>query len=196
MPDIYEGIPKDLMQQNPRILKSHEPYCAQYKKVIYLFRDGRDVALSLYDFYVKLRDYHDTFRRFLSEILKGLLPYGSWQDHVDSWLFQSITSSILPVRYESLHSNPRAEIKRIGEFLGFDWRTQTIDTALAKSTLQRQGLDFYRHKKETHWEKGFKGGIHGTPGRWREMFNDDLESLFLTHAGKVSTALGYPERRA
>src|SRR5215469_6269647 len=34
----------------PRIIKSHEYFDPRYKKVIYIVRDPRDVALSYYDF--------------------------------------------------------------------------------------------------------------------------------------------------
>ena len=39
----------------PRILKSHEPFDVRFRKVIYLVRDPRDVAVSEYHFDLKKR---------------------------------------------------------------------------------------------------------------------------------------------
>src|ERR1039457_3805813 len=39
----------------PRVLKSHECFDARYRRVIYIVRDARDVAISNYHWEMKLR---------------------------------------------------------------------------------------------------------------------------------------------
>src|SRR5437868_10954354 len=51
IPDIYLHSQESLCRMSrPRVLKSHEPFDPRYKKVIYVVRDPRDVAVSRYHF--------------------------------------------------------------------------------------------------------------------------------------------------
>lgn len=191
VPDIYEGIPRDCLESRPRILKSHEPFREEYPRVIYLYRDGRDVSASLYDFYTKLRGYQKEFRSFLIDMLAGELPYGAWQDHVSSWLFCDRETPVLGVSYEELCDDTQGAMGVVGTYLGFGWSTNEIESAIAESTLEKQRADFRHYRRETHWSKGFRGGIRGAPGKWREVFNEDLNELFWEYAGSVAERLGY-----
>src|SRR5712675_2194548 len=59
----------------PRIIKSHEYFDPRYKKVIYIVRDPRDVALSYYDFSRKYRHIEDSYplTSFVSDFVGGKL---------------------------------------------------------------------------------------------------------------------------
>jgi len=76
----------------PRIIKSHQFFDARYKKVIYIVRDPRDVVLSYYNFQRKYGEIDDQYPleqyipRFLAGDLPGLIGWGSWGEHVLSWL--------------------------------------------------------------------------------------------------------------
>src|ERR671925_279845 len=49
VPEIYLWRDRDLRKlSRPRILKSHEYFDPRYKKTIYIARDPRDVAVSVY----------------------------------------------------------------------------------------------------------------------------------------------------
>jgi hypothetical protein len=200
VPDVHQGLPRSripfrgrLVQSNPRILKSHWPYQASYPRVVYLYRDGRDVAVSYHDFCAKLRGYRHDLSTFVVEMLEGKLRYGAWQDHVSSWLFRETRATVLPMSYEHLYADTTSEIERLGAFLGFRWAASTVEMAIARSSLERQRNDYYRYKRETHWERGFRGGVRGAPGAWRQAFDRDLNDLFWRYAGDVARRLGYPE---
>lgn len=191
VPDIYEKMLPDPVKTSPRILKSHEPFREGYPRVIYLYRDGRDVAVSYYDFYTKLRGYQESFEAFLTKMLHGELEYGTWQDHVATWLFRPGASHIQAVCYEALCQGTRQELERIGDFLGVAWSVAEIETAVARSTFDKFQKDYARHKQETHWRKGFTGGVKGGPGGWRGVFDEALNELFWQCAGDVAGRLGY-----
>jgi hypothetical protein len=191
VPDIHEEAPADPIRTHPRILKSHGPFCAGYAHVIYLYRDGRDVAFSYYDFQKKLRDNTDDFPTFLDKMLRGQVPYGAWQDHVASWLFSDQSVDLLSVCYETLYQDTLAELERIGRFVGCEWSVEHLQTAIEKSSFDQFRRDYARHKQETHWRKGFTGGVKGGPGKWREVFDSDLNDLFWRYAGEVAGKLGY-----
>lgn len=74
---------------SPRYIKSHEPFDPRYNKVVYIVRDGRDVAVSYY-YHLKIWKNMDLdFSVYLKKFLTGRLNnYGSWRDHVHSWIQQ------------------------------------------------------------------------------------------------------------
>src|SRR6266566_2478113 len=56
IPEIYD-VPDRILRRfpRPRIIKSHESFDPRYRKVIYIVRDPRDVAVSYYEFQLKRR---------------------------------------------------------------------------------------------------------------------------------------------
>jgi hypothetical protein len=190
---IYEESLDSLIQTEPRIIKSHSPYQANYTKVIYMYRDGRDVAVSYFDRVKKLRGYRGDLGDFVLEMLQGKLKFGSWQDHVSSWLFQDLSIPILPVAYEHLYKYPRDELQRIGLFLGFEWSDSALDYAISISTREKHENDLFIYRRHSHWDKIYHGGVGGNPGDWRNVFSHSLNDLFLKYAGSVLEKLGYPK---
>jgi len=188
VPDIYESFPANWLQRSPRVLKSHEPFTSRYKNVIYLYRDGRDVAVSYYDYMKKLHKYEDDFPTFLTLFLTDGLPYGSWHRHIGSWLLENPVASLYSLQYEQLFAAPAQELQKLGAFLGQPWDSLAIQTAIEKASLDHYRKDFRTLK---HWRKGFQGGVKGGPGRWREVFTPDQNDLFWTIAGSVAQKKGY-----
>lgn len=73
---------------SPRIFKSHLPAGEIPKgtgKVIYMARNGYDVALSYHAFYRSHLGFQGDFATFLNRFMDGDLQYGSWFDHVAQW---------------------------------------------------------------------------------------------------------------
>jgi len=80
--------------KNPPVVKNHHMSRPFYRKVIYLYRDGRDVAIS----YWRKQKYgyknpmyvNHSFSQFLSEFITGRVEnglFGNWRTHVTSWVF-------------------------------------------------------------------------------------------------------------
>src|SRR5215813_12634517 len=73
----------------PRILKSHQYFDPRYPRVIYIVRDPRDVALSQYHFHRKrnvVGDNHPIEQYVTNFVANASSSYGSWGEHVGSWL--------------------------------------------------------------------------------------------------------------
>jgi len=191
IPDLHQETRDDYIESQPRIFKSHSPYCSDYSRVIYLCRDGRDVSLSYYDLRKKKGLFKNNFYEFLLEMLQGKMPFGSWQDHIQSWVFLSHQIPLLLIKYEKLYEDTIETLRMFGNFLGIGWNDCQIETAIKKSTLEKQKKDFYKYKYTSHWAKGFRGGIKGAPGKWREVFTDELNQVFWEYAGNISEKLGY-----
>jgi len=89
-PDIYQFHYRDYQKlPSPRLIKSHECFDPRYRRVIYIVRDPRDVAISLYHFLRKLETIDDTFplATYVNEwFLRGKGTGRTWREHVGSWL--------------------------------------------------------------------------------------------------------------
>ena len=136
----------------PRILKSHEPFDARFRKVIYLVRDPRDVAVSEYHFDLKKRYIAAdmTLEQFIKPFLAGeTSSYGSWWEHVASWVGPRYGNpAFLLTRYEDLLADPIVETAKIAEFLGI-----AADEARLKAAVERSSADKMRKLEKQDAEK-------------------------------------------
>ena len=123
IPEIYFN-PDRVMRRlaRPRILKSHECFQPHYRRVIYIVRDPRDVAVSFYHHNIKAGNIPDDYpmESFVPRFINAEFDtkWGSWADHVLSWLLlrQNRPGFIL-LRYESMKQAPQQELARVAGFL-------------------------------------------------------------------------------
>ena len=83
----------------PRIIKSHQYFDPRYKRVIYVVRDPRDVALSQFHFHRKRGLIEDGYppEKFVARFAAGeTSPYGSWGENVASWSSTKSTRQDVP----------------------------------------------------------------------------------------------------
>lgn len=189
VPDIYQvGIDSYL---EPRIIKTHEPYTDGYPKVIYMYRDGRDVAVSYYNLSKTAFGYTGTFEEFLTAMLKGenVVVYGSWQDHVTGWLKSDKKEDLFSVKYEVLCADTLGVLTQLCSFIGVEATEYTISNAIEKSVFNVLKEDVKKYSP--HYAKGFRGGVKGGAGKWREVFTEEMNELFWSYAGDQMTRLGY-----
>lgn len=149
----------------PRILKSHEPFDVRFRKVIYLVRDPRDVAVSEYHFDLKKRyiDPDVTLEQFVKRFIAGeTSSYGSWWEHAASWIAaRHGNPAFLLVRYEDLLSDPIGETAKIAEFLGIQAGPERLQKAVERSSadrmrkLEKQQADQWTGTKNTRQEIPF-----------------------------------------
>lgn len=195
IPDLHKKWPDAYIEPSPRIIKSHFIYQGAYRRVIYLFRDGRDVAISYFDFLKKVHGYRNPFDIYFQEFLSGKLRYGAWHQHVDSWLSRKNEIELIPIKYCDLVENTENQMLKLGEFLGYKWNSKMIRSAIHKSTLKKQQNDFLKYKYETHARKGYLGGIHGKPGKWKSILTQEQNNQFWDIAGGIASSLGYQKSR-
>jgi hypothetical protein len=182
----------------PRILKSHEPFDVRFRKVIYLVRDPRDVAVSEYHFDLK-KHYIDpslSLEQYVKRFVAGeTAGYGSWWEHVASWVAtRQGNPSFLLVRYEDLLTNPVYEMGRIAEFLGIQAGPESLKAAVDRSSanrmrkLEQQQSDMWSGTKDTRKEIPFVRAA--ASGGWKESLTrqsvEEIESAWyplLNHLG-------------
>lgn len=144
VPDIYRSRGSALRRAHRfpfggRILKSHESFRPDYKRVIYLVRDPRAVCLSYYRYLGTVQAHFDpkkvSIESFADSFLAGEIDrFGTWSEHVQSWGCAEV-ASILRLSYESLKADTHDSFDRICRFLKLDASERDIERAVAACSL-------------------------------------------------------------
>jgi hypothetical protein len=180
----------------PRIVKTHGSFDPRYRRVIYLVRDPRDVALAQYQRLRQLRSIGDEFSldNFIERFLAGgdavsLVStdhFGSWGENAGSWLAASFRHpGLLLLRYEDLLADAARELTRVAEFAGLPETTERISQAVARSAPD----------KITDSEKEQGRDVPLVPsaksGGWRSDLPKPLVARIEAAWGDIMACLGY-----
>jgi hypothetical protein len=201
VPDMYKTADWVLRRRpRPRVLKSHESFDARYRRVIYIVRDPRDVAISNYHWEMKLRSIPEgcPIEEFVPRWMAGNFwrRIGSWADHVNSWLAtrQGHEGFIL-LRYEDLQANPQRELARVAEFMGMDPDGQRIERAIElSSATNMRKMEESQGKKwvatfHTRSDKPFVR--NASAGGWRTVLPDPTVAYMESQWSPILKRLGY-----
>ena len=183
----------------PRVLKSHEPFDVRFRKVIYLVRDPRDVAVSEYHFDLKKRyiGADTTLEQFIKPFLAGeTSSYGSWWEHVASWVGpRHGNPAFFLVRYEDLLLDPVGETAKIADFLGIQADEERLKAAVARSSadrmrkLEKQDADKWTGSKDTVKESPFVRAAKS--GGWKESLSQQSVEQIEAAWFPLMNFLGY-----
>lgn len=193
-PDIHMVEPYEISLDvpRPRIIKSHAGFVPEYPRVVYLLRDGRDVAVSFYFYRKKMSGYDGTFRDFIEADCDYHL---SWSEHVETWLFREHEIPILCIRYEDLLANGLAQIRKLCSFAGIDATEDGIAEALRLSQFSRlrrleekRGLGYVDGGDES-----YRVIRKGKKGDWKSHFDDDSKRIFKRRHQRTLEELGYAD---
>ena len=185
-----------LLPGGGRLIKTHEPYRSNYKRAIYVYRDLRDCMLSMYSRETELRLIHMDLETFLPLFLRGTASgFGSWQDHVNSWLSCPLPKrgDMCVIRFEELRKNPADALAEITDFLGVRVDRGVIEAAVANNTLDRMKEKEKRsvNLPKSNTEEG-RFVRKGSIGGWRARLTEDQIRLVDQYAGPLLERLGYP----
>ena len=109
-------IPLEPFENKALLIKTHELSSIDNKS-IYVLRDARPVALSLYNFFER--------RLPLEDVIRGEHRWGKWTDHVNFWT-HDLPDNRLVLRYEDLKDELGKSLKQISEFLNVEICTTKI----------------------------------------------------------------------
>ena len=130
---------------SPRVFKSHLPHVwlPSGVRVVYVQRDGLDVALSYYHFYRSHLGFSQGLEPFFGRFMRGDLQYRAWFDHVAGWRRLRSDPLVCLLRYEALLSDPGQGLERLAGFLGLP-----LDPPLRALILER--VAFQAMKAQEH----------------------------------------------
>ena len=179
-------------RKSPCIIKSHYRDFEPYNKVIYIYRDGRDVALSYWRFYCQQLKKEITFDSFLDKFIAGDFGVAKgWKEHVESWVSGEFNRQDLiklkVIKYEELFFNPFRILRDdVVEFLDLEVNDDVIKQTIKKAKYKNMCLDRAKVGQPIDMI-----GRYGKPGMWREKFNEDQLKKFRDYAGELMEQLGY-----
>ena len=200
IPEIEFAIRENFhFKQSPRLIHSHMPYTPDYPKVIYIIRDGRDVAASYFFYLKKLGEIDDdmNFSSFLRIYLKnGIQGFGSWADHVAGWLNAFDKENLLIIKYEDLLKATEIEFRKMIEFAGLDFEIGLASRAIKASSFKvMQNLEVDQHDEcptlKNISNKKIRFVREGQSGYWSNIFSKYDEEIFLNFNKETLHALGY-----
>jgi hypothetical protein len=170
IPEIYLFPDRVLRRASrPRVLKSHESFDPRYKRVIYIVRDPRDVAMSYHHYAIKRKllpeDYpmDDFVPRFMAGEFDIQWSWSAnWQDHALSWVtMRQGRPGFLFLRYEDMLKDTTGELVKVASFLGLNASPERLRKAVELSSadhmrnLERQQGQQWRLTESTRQDKPF-----------------------------------------
>ena len=112
VPDVhYQSVYK--RYRTPTFFKSHHLPRPEYRRVVYLLRDGRDVMVS---YLHHLRALGRSDLDFAEMIDSALFPC-KWHEHVEQWTANPFAAHMLVIRYEDLQADAARELARFCAFV-------------------------------------------------------------------------------
>ncbi|XP_046569340.1 sulfotransferase 1B1-like isoform X2 [Haliotis rubra] len=172
---------------SPRLLNTHMGFrflpseiVTKRTKVIYLLRNPKDVAVSLYNHVTGMNAgekylYNGIWDDFLDAYLQGKVFGGSWFDSVLNWekTVAALTElPVLTVHYEDMKKDPLSNVQRLSEFLGVQ-----RDSEFCQEVVEACSFKKLKHAKENLkenylrnvWKPGTAGFYRkGEVGDWKK----------------------------
>jgi hypothetical protein len=183
----------------PRFIKSHQYFDPRYKRVIYVVRDPRDVALSQFHFHRKRGLIEDGYppEKFVARFVKGeTSPYGSWGENVAGWLAtRQNRPGFLLLRYEDMLADAARELNKVAAFLEIP-----ADGERILNVVQRSSADEMRklEKSQGHLWSSTQSTRKDVPfvraakaGGWRTGLPEAAVAQLEVAWGPLMTYLGY-----
>ncbi|CAN0392624.1 unnamed protein product, partial [Ascophyllum nodosum] len=166
--ETLRSTPKRRFMKSHANLKDLPVGSAQGLKVIYVARNPKDVAVSLYHMAIsgqgaKFRGFSDMIRFFV----QGRCENGLWFNHVLEWweAANADPEHILFIKYESMLAAPEEHIRKIADFAGIRHTPDIIAKTAAASSFnamkKNPKANVYDENRQVR-----KGGAGG----WRDMF--------------------------
>jgi hypothetical protein len=202
VPDMYKHGDYYMRHlPRPRILKSHEVFDPRYKKIIYIVRDPRDVAISNYHWEMKQRAVKDgvPIEEFLPDWIGGKVwdRLGNWGDHVTSWLStRGDRPGFVMLRYEDLIEDPARELVKVANLLGIEPSPERLARAADLSSADRmRQLEQTQGKKwvQTRYTRQDKPFVRkAASGGWKAVLSPKSVAAIEAAWGDIMTSIGYP----
>jgi hypothetical protein len=196
IPDIHYN-PQDIVETlKPRIIKTHYPYTAKFKRVVYIVRDGRDVAVSYFHHLKKFGQLaaDSRFSNYLESFIKGTVgPFGQWGAHVNGWLDGG--KDVLFIRYEDMLADTPKALESVVRYCGLEFNEKKLIDSVTACSLselrqieKRQFSDIKTLSTSDPNAYFFRKGISGD---WRNVFSDNDTEQFLAAFSVVMNRVGY-----
>lgn len=200
IPDVHFN-PEDIdkIVSRPRFIKSHASFDKRFKNVVYIVRDGRDVAVS-YFYYLRKTGHvlqGTSFEEYFNDqFVTGQMPFGDWGVHVGSWLAAKKVNLIM-IKYEDLMVDTFKVFSEVLSAL----KIKNIDQELIRKSIQLSSFENMQKNESDNPEyflqkfglkdTGYGFMRKGEMGDWKTHFTTDTLRTFDIKYGKLMKVLNY-----
>lgn len=174
----------------PTFFKSHELPNPEYKRVIYLLRDGRDAMVSYFHYNCALVPNEQIDFMEMVRDGKYLFPC-KWHEHVQRWLQNPFAAGLIKVKYEDLKADPLAEMRRLCDFAGLKRDDDFLESAVAQACFDAMRKREIRDGWEGAWPKDKPFVRRGKVGSYQDEMPEDVLKCFLNEASMALRECGY-----
>jgi hypothetical protein len=183
-----------------RAVYTHDRATGPVARGVYLVRDGRDVALSEYRWFVR-GGYDRPFNDYLEDFIHGRsYLFGSWTSHVLYWLDSGLARDgrLHIVKFEDMRADARSVLEGIVDFLGLDHiEPHDIDRVVRDASLERMQAKEDRAPEAVLPSRGDRFVGKGSVGGWKTKLEPEQSSRLEAAMRPALERLGYPvEARA
>ena len=162
-------------------------------RIVYVFRDPRDTAISSYYFHYnnpQLSNPQPTLLEYLQTYFsRHQVPAGDvqgWLSHMEKWLAMQDT---IYAQHEKLYDNREWELRRIVSELGVMPEQDRIDFAVRQSFMKTAWRPVYEDPSK--WRNEAHVVPSGKPGEWKKHFGKTEIAFMRSYCGDLMEKLGY-----
>ncbi|KAJ7342207.1 hypothetical protein JRQ81_009663 [Phrynocephalus forsythii] len=143
----------------------------QKAKMLVLFRNPKDTAVSYYHFSqgMRLIPNKQPWDTFFSDFINGKVPYGVYLDHIIAWNKYIDDKNIMFVTYEELKENTTLGLKKMANFFEFSVTDQDIQAIIEKTSfkaMKEKGSETHGMAAKSLFRKGIVGD-------WKSLFTEE-----------------------
>ena len=189
--------------QCPRHIKWHHAswllpnFVTESGKIVYLYRNPKDTAVSWYHFQRmnKLYGFTGNFDQFLPLFMTDKVPYGSYWENLNSWWRLKDQKNILILSYEELHMDINRGIEKIANFLEKELTNEEVEKVIKHTSFSNMKAnpmtngsripkiegetDFMRKGKVGDWKNYFTEEQNQKMDEWIQQKNKEHSIPFV-----------------
>lgn len=168
----------------PRIYKSHDPYSKfdpQLKnKIIFVYRDGMDTALSLFHHQKNYNNSKQTFEDTFNNFFMSKEEY-NWFTFTKTWLENTNNFNIHYVKYEDLKEKFDESLALIAKFLEVELNEEQIIRIKERSSFAYMKEHESKFGEQPLDKRVYNQFIReGQTGKGGDVFNENQKEIFQT----------------
>jgi hypothetical protein len=176
----------------PMFFKSHHMPRPEYRRVVYLLRDGRDVMVS-YFYHLSALQGRDVDFMGMVRRGEGLFPC-KWHEHVEAWLANPYRAEIITIKYEDLKRNSAQELRRLCAFIGADRDAAFLERVAEQASFEkmhRKEQEGRYFKENSLWPEDKHFIRRGVVGSHADEMPADVLDAFLAESARTMSKCAY-----
>jgi Sulfotransferase domain len=188
VPDVgYKSIYQRFSER--MVFKTHETAKPDYRHVVLLIRDARDVMISYLHFDAALSGVPPEAIDFVDHVQR-YAP--GWRNHVEGWLNNPYNAHLITLRYEDLANDCVGQLLRLCSFMGIQRDRQLLESVAQNASfaeMQRREVRF--GWDNPRWPRDRRFCRRGIVGSYRDEMPDEALRACLDITSATLLRCGY-----